>query len=70
MSDSTKVFVRICDLQERDRVLSGAVMGSIMSVEDLTVKSVSEADNGKYAVTFFGLGTVFVHSSVIVAVAS
>ena len=62
------VAVKISELEQFDTIITGSVLGPISAVEKLKVKGVSEADHGKYALTIFNLGTVFVHGSTIVEI--
>ena len=61
---------KVKDLQQYDKIPYGTLLGSMSAAEDLTVKSVEPADNGKFALTIFRVGTIFVHGETTVEVAS
>ena len=62
------IVCKVKDLKPYDQVLHDQTLGSVSSAETLTVKSAHQADFGKYAVTFFGVGTIFVHGSITIEV--
>ena len=60
--------VAICDLQPHDKIPYDAHLGPVRAAETLTVKSAVPGLEGKYAVTFFRLGTLFLHQDLVVPV--
>jgi len=60
--------VKISELKPYDQIISGAVLGPVSVIERLKVKSSVAADRGKYAVTFFDLGTLFLHANLFVEI--
>lgn len=67
-SDDDTIVCQVRDLKPFDQVLHSQTLGSISTAENLTVKETSEAKYGKYAITFFGVGTIFVHGNTTVEV--
>lgn len=63
---STTSFVYVRELKPRDRIPPDTILGSVASTEVLTVKTIQVADHDKYAITFHGVGTFFVHGDVVV----
>lgn len=63
---TTVSFCKVRDLKPRDRVPPDTVLGGVSSNEVLTVKSVQKADHDKFALTFHGVGTFFVHGDTMV----
>lgn len=51
---------KVRDLRPMDKIIYGTVLGSLTAADDLTVKTIEEADKGRYALTFFRVGTIFV----------
>lgn len=62
------VICKISELQQHDRILSGSVLGPLTAAESLSVKAIEEGDYNKFAVTFFGLGTIFLHKDTLVEI--
>lgn len=62
------VSVAIRDLQAHDKIPYGSHLGPVSAAETLTVKSVAPGLEGKYAVTFFRVGTLFLHQDLDVPV--
>jgi hypothetical protein len=58
----------ISELQMGDRIEVGVYLGPFITTERLRVKSIVQGEGGKYGVTFFGVGTVFIHGSLPVVV--
>jgi hypothetical protein len=54
------MVVKVKDLRSGDKIVYDTLLGSVKTAEDLTVKSIEEADMGKYAVTLYRVGTLFV----------
>ena len=65
MTDTVSVC-KVRDLKPRDRVPPDTVLGGVSANEVLTVKSIQPADHDKFAVTFHGVGTFFVHGDTVV----
>lgn len=63
---TTATFCKVRELSPRDRIPPDTVLGSVSSNEVLTVKSIQEADHDKFALTFHGVGTFFVHGDTMV----
>ena len=61
--------VSIKDLQPHDKIPFDTHLGPVRAAEALTVKSVAPGLEGKYAVTFFRVGTLFLHQDLTVPVA-
>lgn len=62
------VISKVAELQHQDRIVSGTVLGAISAVDALTVKKIQEADWGRYAVTFYTVGTLFLHKDTLVEI--
>lgn len=62
------VICKVSELQPFDRITSGTLLGPFEATEMLTVKTISPADNNKFAVTFFNIGTIFLHEGALVEV--
>lgn len=62
------VTVPIRDLQPHDKIPYDSHLGPMRAAETLTVKSVAPGLEGKYAVTFFRVGTLFLHQDLAVPV--
>lgn len=60
--------VTIADLEQGDRIVPGTVVGSFVVSDVVSVKMVNPADNGKFAVTFYNQGTLFLHGALLVSV--
>ena len=68
MSEPNTRTCRVSDLSPRDKIPYGTVLGSVVAAEDLTVKSVKLADRDKCAVTFYLVGTLFIHKDLMLEV--
>lgn len=51
----------IKDLLPGDRIPYGTYLGPMSAAQELTIKAIDAASDGKYAVTFHGVGTLFIH---------
>jgi hypothetical protein len=49
------------DLAPGDRLPYGTYLGALTAAQELTVKTLEAASDGKFAVTFHGVGTLFIH---------
>jgi len=68
MTQSSASMVRVRDLEPRDRIPAGTFLGPVTANDVLTVKSVQPGDRDKFAITFHGVGTFFLHGDAVVAV--
>lgn len=59
---------KVCELQRGDRIPSGTNLGYVTTADSVTIKSVAPAEQGRYAVTFARVGTLFVNGDLIVQV--
>lgn len=59
-------YIPVKDLTEQDKILTGSVIGPIKVIDDLVVKNINEADQNKYAITLYRLGTIFAHGDTVV----
>lgn len=62
------VISKVSELKMYDRILPGSLLGMVTAAESMTVKSSSPADQDKFAVTFFNLGTLFLHKNTLVEI--
>ena len=62
------VSVSIRDLKPHDKIPYDSHLGPMRAAETLTVKSVQPGLEGKFAVTFFRVGTLFLHQDLMVPV--
>lgn len=60
--------ISISELATGDRLAPGTVLGPFSVVDIVSVKAMSPADNGKFAVTFYNQGTLFLHGGLLVSV--
>jgi hypothetical protein len=68
-SDNEETIVcKVKDLKMFDTVLHSQTLGALATADNLTVKHTNEADFGKWAITFFGVGTIFVHGNITVEI--
>jgi len=58
--DRDIIVCKVRDLRPLDKIVYGTVLGSVTAADDLTVKTVEEADKGRYALTLYRVGTIFV----------
>jgi hypothetical protein len=56
-----EVVVDVQNLRPGDRIPVDTYLGPVTTAEELRIKSVEQAAQGKYAVTFFRIGTLFLH---------
>jgi|APGre2960657373_1045057.scaffolds.fasta_scaffold72323_3 hypothetical protein len=61
---------RVSDLEPGDRLAPGICLGPFSVIDIVSVKSLTAADNGKFAVTFYNQGTLFLHGDLLVEVVS
>jgi hypothetical protein len=54
------MVVKVKDLQPGDKIVYDTLLGSMKTADDLTVKSIDQADMGRYALTLYRVGTLFV----------
>jgi hypothetical protein len=54
------ISVKVRELRPLDKIVYGTVLGSITAADDLTVKTIEEADKGRFALTLYRVGTIFV----------
>ena len=54
------------DLRTGDRIDNGVNIGPFTTTARLRVKSVVPGDYDKVGVTFFGIGTIFIHKDLLV----
>jgi hypothetical protein len=54
------ISVKVRELRPLDKIVYGTVLGSVTAADDLTVKTVEEADKGRFALTLYRVGTIFV----------
>lgn len=59
--------VAVEELKPYDRVVQGTFLGHVVAAQDLLVKRIQAADADKSAVTFGGLGTLFLHNKMLVS---
>lgn len=63
MSESpAESVVEVQNLRNGDRVPIDTYLGPVTAAEELRVKSVEQAAQGKCAVTFYRIGTLFLHA--------
>jgi hypothetical protein len=53
--------VKVSELRPMDKIAYGSLLGSVKAADDLTVKSIEPADMGRYALTLYRVGTIFVN---------
>ena len=58
--DRDIISVKVRELRPMDKIVYGTVLGSVTAADDLTVKTVEEADKGRFALTLYRVGTIFV----------
>lgn len=58
--DRNIISVKVRELRPLDKIVYGTVLGSVTAADDLTVKTVEEADKGRFALTLYRVGTIFV----------
>jgi hypothetical protein len=62
------IVCKVSELQPMDKLIYGTSLGSISASDDLTVKAIERADKGRYALTLFRVGTVFVPGDLMVEI--
>jgi hypothetical protein len=60
--------ISIAEIEAGDRLAPGTILGPFSIVDIISVKSKTPADNGKFAVTFYNQGTLFLHGGLLVSV--
>lgn len=58
--DRDIISVKVRELRPMDKIVYGTVLGSVTAADDLTVKTIEEADKGRFALTLYRVGTIFV----------
>ena len=72
MNDSAQqqdaIICKVRELQPGDKIAYGTVLGLVAAAEDVTVKDILEADKGRWALTLFRVGTIYVPGDQLVEV--
>jgi hypothetical protein len=60
------VICKVRELQPGDKIAYGTLLGLLKTAEDVTVKSLEEADREQWALTLFRVGTIYVSGELLV----